>query len=257
VLVEVDGEPPLILDLGTGLRALGEYMQPPLKAAGMPLQASALLTHLHYDHVLGLPFFSPMRDPGAVLDVYGPSQEGTSLHDVLAGMVQPPFFPVHMADFRGELRFHDLEDSSEFALGAIQVKVRSVPHVGHTLGFRLEADGRSVVYISDHQATLDRRSVEKSVLELCDGADLLIHDAQYTDEEFVSLSDWGHSTAAYAVLVARESGVKRLSLFHHDPAHTDKEIDRLLSHARRISPRQQGIDITAAAEGTSVDLGKG
>ncbi len=255
VLVEVAGEPPLILDLGTGLRALGDYLLPPLKAAGVPLHATALLTHLHYDHVLGLPFVGPMRDPGAVLDVYGPSQEGTSLHDVLAGMVQPPFFPVHMADFRGEIRFHDLDGSCEFSVGSIQVKVRPIPHIGHTLGYRLEAEGRAMVYISDHQAPVDRRTVDKEVVELCEGADLVIHDAQYTDEEFVTLSDWGHSTAAYAVLVARESGARRLSLFHHDPAHTDKEIDRMLSHARRLAPRQ-ALEVSAAAEGTSVDLGK-
>jgi phosphoribosyl 1,2-cyclic phosphodiesterase len=253
--VEVDGEPPLILDLGTGLRALGDYLQSPLKAAGVPLHASALLTHLHYDHVLGLPFFAPMRDPGAVLDIYGPSQEGASLHDVLSGMVKPPFFPVHMADFRGELRFHDLDGSADFSLGSTRVKVRPIPHLGHTLGYRLEADGRAVVYISDHQAPLDRRTVDKQVLELCDGADLVIHDAQYTDEEFVTLSDWGHSTAVYAVLVARESGARRLSLFHHDPAHTDKEIDRMLSHARRLASKQT-LDVSAAYEGGSVDLGK-
>jgi phosphoribosyl 1,2-cyclic phosphodiesterase len=254
--VEVDGEPPLILDLGTGLRALGDYLQPPLKAAGVPLHATALVTHLHYDHVLGIPFFGPMRDPGAVLDVYGPSQEHGSLHDVLAGMVKPPFFPVHMADFRGELRFHDLEGSADLSIGSIQVKVRTIPHIGPTLGYRLEADGRAVVYISDHQAPVDRRSVEKDVLELCDGADLVIHDAQYTDEEFVTLSDWGHSTAAYAVLVARESGARRLSLFHHDPAHTDRQIDRMLSHARRIASRERSLEVSAASEGTSVDLGK-
>jgi len=255
VLVEVEDEPQLILDLGTGLRALGDYLQTPLKASGVPLHATALLTHLHYDHVLGLPFFAPMRDPGAVLDVFGPSQQGASLHDVLAGMVKPPFFPVHMADFRGELRIHDLEGPSDFSVGSIVVKARTIPHIGHTLGYRIEADGRAMVYISDHQAPLDRRTLDKDVLELCEGADLLIHDAQYTDEEFVNLSDWGHSTAAYAVTVARESGAHRLSLFHHDPAHTDKEIDRMLDHARRLAPRQV-LDVSAAAEGRSVDLGK-
>ena len=255
VLVEVEDEPPLILDLGTGLRALGDHLQPPLEASGVPLHATALLTHLHYDHVLGLPFFAPMRDPGAVLDVFGPSQHGASLHDVLAGMVKPPFFPVHMADFRGELRIHDLDGPADFSLGSIVVKAQSIPHIGHTLGYRIEADGRAVVYISDHQAPLDRRTQDKGVLELCEGADLLIHDAQYTDEEFMALSDWGHSTPAYAVRVARESGARRLSLFHHDPAHTDKEIDRMLDHGRRLTSRQV-LDVSAAAEGKSVDLGK-
>jgi ribonuclease BN (tRNA processing enzyme) len=254
--VEVEGEPPLILDLGTGLRALGDYLQDPLRAEGVPLRASALLTHLHYDHVMGLPFFAPMRVPGAELDVYGPSQEGTSLKEALSGIVQPPFFPIHMADLDGDLRFHDLDGDNDFTIGAIGVKVRSVPHIGHTLGFRIEAEGRSVAYLSDHQAPIERRSVDHGVLVLCDDADLVIHDAQYTDEEFVNLPDWGHSTAAYALHVARESGARRLSLFHHDPSHIDKEIDRMLDQLRRMASKEHLVEVSAAAEGVSVDLGK-
>ncbi|HEY4947291.1 MAG TPA: MBL fold metallo-hydrolase [Acidimicrobiales bacterium] len=255
VLVEVDGEPPLILDLGTGLRALGNYLNVPLQAAGIPLEANVFLTHLHYDHVLGLPFFSPMRDPGAVLDIHGPSQDGETLHDALAAMVKPPFFPIHMADFRGELRFHDLGDGDDVTLGAIKVKVRAVPHIGHTLGFRIEADGRSVAYISDHQAPVDRQTVDRGVMELCDGADVVIHDAQYTEDEFVLFSDWGHSTPAYAVHVASEAAARKLHLFHHDPVHVDKEIDQILRQSRRIASKLHLSEVLAAAEGMSFDLG--
>jgi ribonuclease BN (tRNA processing enzyme) len=254
VLVEVAGEPPLILDLGTGLRALGDHLEDSLRAAGRPLRATALLSHLHYDHVLGLPFFAPMRDPGAVLEVHGPSQDGAPLHDVLSGMVKPPFFPVNMSDFRGELRFHDLEGPADFTLGSIRVKARSIPHIGHTLGFRLEADGRVLTYISDHQAPVDRMTVDKEALDLCDTADLVIHDGQYNEDEYAALSDWGHSTPAYAFHVASEAGAKRLALFHHDPSHTDKEIDRMLGHVRRLASGQR-IEVTAAAEGTTIDLG--
>ena len=255
VLVEVEGEPPLILDLGTGLRALGHYLHGSLRAAGLPLHATVLLTHLHYDHVLGLPFFSPMQDPGAVLDVYGPSQQDGSLREVLAGMVRPPFFPISMAEFRGELRCQDIEGPVDFSAGGIEVKARPVPHIGHTLGYRIEADGRSVAYISDHQAPLDRRTVDKQVLDLCDGADLVIHDAQYTDDEFVTMAGWGHSTEAYAVRVASEAGARRLILFHHDPAHSDKEVDRMLDHARRVASGSQ-VEVKAAFEGMSITLGK-
>jgi ribonuclease BN (tRNA processing enzyme) len=252
----VPGEPPLILDLGTGLRELGRALEHPLKAEGVPLRANALLTHLHYDHILGLPFFSPLRDPGAVLDVYGPSQEGTTLQEVLASVVQPPFFPVHMGEFRGEINFHDLDGSGGLALGGITVMVRSIPHRGHTLGFRVESAGRVVAYLPDHQAPVDRRSIADGVLELCAGADLVIHDAQYTDDEFVNMSDWGHSTLAYAVHVATEAGARRLALFHHDPSHTDKEIDRMLARVRRLGAQYRLDDVTAASEGWTIDLGK-
>lgn len=254
-LVEVAGEPPLVIDLGTGLRALGERLQGPLRAAGLPLRANALLSHLHFDHVLGMPFFSPMRDPGAVLDIYGPAQDGASLHDVMAGMVKPPFFPIQMAEFRGSLFFHELEDKTELNLGTIAVKVRAVPHIGHTLGFRIEADGRSLAYISDHQAPVDRRSIDAGVLDLCREVDLLVHDAQYTDDEFVVYSDWGHSTEAYAVHVAREAGAKRLALFHFDPSHTDREVERVLTHARRVAGDRHVLEVSAATEGATVDLG--
>jgi len=254
VLVEVDGEPPLVLDMGTGLRALGHHLNAPLIAAGRPLRGNALLTHLHYDHVLGTPFFPPMRDPGALLEIYGPAQPADSLQETMAGLVKPPFFPVHMADFRGELRYHDLGPDDEIALGTISVTVRSIPHIGNTLGFRIEADGVAVAYIPDHQAPLDRTTVATAVLDLCRDVDLLIHDAQYTEDEFVELFDWGHSTPAYAVHVATQAGARRLDMFHHDPGHTDKQIDAMVRSARRIAQRVGKVEVAAAREGVSLEL---
>jgi ribonuclease BN (tRNA processing enzyme) len=160
-----------------------------------------------------------------------------------------------MSQFQGSFRFHDLDGSDEFAVGPVKVKVRPILHVGHTLGFRLEVDGQVLAYLSDHQAPLDLRTLEPNVLELCDGADLLLHDAQYTEEEFAALPDWGHSTANYAVLVAREAGVRRLTLFHHDPSHSDDEIDRMLEEARKLAATSPSLEVTAASEGTTVDLG--
>jgi len=254
VLVEVDGEPPLVLDMGTGLRALGHHLNTPLVVAGKPLRGNALLTHLHYDHVLGTPFFPPMRDPGALLDIYGPAQPDDTLQATMASMVKPPFFPVHMADFRGELRYHDLGPDDEFHLGGIAVTVRTIPHIGNTLGFRIEADGVSVAYMPDHQAPLDRTTVATSVLDLCQDVDLLIHDAQYTEDEFVELFDWGHSTPAYAVHVATRAGAQRLDMFHHDPGHTDRQIDAMARAARKIAQSVGKVEVSAAKEGVSFEL---
>lgn len=251
--VRVDGESPLVLDLGTGLRALGDVLQATGRREGRPIHASALLTHLHFDHILGLPFFSPLLDPGAVLTVYGPPQDGLSLHDSLAAAVQPPFFPVQMMDLAGELDFREVLNE-EFTIGSLNVRAAQVPHPGTTLGFRVEAGGKSLAYLPDHQAPLDRRTVADSVRELCDGVDLLLHDAQYTDEEFATKASWGHSTVAYAVRVAAECSAARLLLFHHDPAHSDREIGVLLRRARRLPDARRVNDVSVAVEGMTVTL---
>ena len=256
MLVEVEGEPPLVLDMGTGLRSLGLHLMDGLAPTGRPMRGNCLLTHLHYDHVLGTPFFPPMRDPGALLEIYGPSQVDDTLQATMAGMVKPPFFPVHMADFRGELRYHDLKGNDEFQLGGIAVKVRTVPHIGNTLGFRIEADGATLAYVPDHQAPVDRTTVGAEVLELSEGVDLLLHDSQYTDDEFVELSDWGHSTPAYAVHVATQAGARRLDLFHHDPGHTDRQLDSMLRSARQVAQAIGKVEVNAAKEGGTFELRK-
>jgi phosphoribosyl 1,2-cyclic phosphodiesterase len=246
IALEVEGEPPILFDLGTGLRLL---------AASQPhdgtFRGTALVTHIHWDHVQGLPFFPPVDRPGARLDVYGPTQERGTLGEVFDDFMRPPYFPVQFSDLRGEIRFHDVLDD-DFEVGAAKVKVRPVPHCGRTVGYRVDWHGVSIAYVSDHQAPLGLDTVSDAVLELCEGVDFLIHDAQYTPEEFAEKAHWGHCTIDYAVLVAREAGVRRLCLFHHDPSHGDDEMDRLLEGARRTAARLGVDEVTAAYEGMTL-----
>src|SRR3954453_19405235 len=248
VALEVDGEPPIVLDLGTGLRSFGETQ--PLDGS---FRGTALVTHIHWDHVQGLPFFPPADRVGAEFDIYGPAQEEGSLEDVFGDLMRPPYFPVRFSDLRGAIRFHDVTDD-DLSIGNAKVRVRPVPHNGATVGFRIDWHGASVCYISDHQAPLSLDTVADAALELADGVDLLIHDAQYRPDEFEEKAHWGHCTVDYAVLVATKADARKLVLFHHDPAHDDAEVDRLLEGARRTAAGMGRCEVIAAAEGLRITL---
>ncbi len=248
VAMESPGEDPIVFDLGTGLRYFGETQ--PLDGS---FRGTALVSHIHWDHVQGLPFFPPADRVGARFDVYGPTPDGMSLAQAFDEFMRPPYFPVRAADLRGDIRFHDV-DHGDFAVGAAKVQVRPVPHCGPTVGYRVDWHGASVAYVSDHQAPLDRSwSIDEAVLELCDGVDLLIHDAQYTAEEWEEKAHWGHCTVEYAVDVAVEARARRLALFHHDPSHDDTTVDRLLEDARaRAGDRVE--EVLAAFEGLTISF---
>jgi len=244
VALEAPGHEPIVLDLGTGLRFWGDTLDP-----ATPFRGSALVTHIHWDHVQGLPFFTPVLRAGARFDVYGPPQDDhTNLQSAFNDFMRPPFFPVRTTDLLGDVEFHDAWDQ-DLELDGAKVKVRPVPHVGLTNGYRVDMGGCSVAYLSDHQMPYDgTHSITDAALELCDGADLLIHDAQYTTEEFPQKATWGHCTVDYAVHVAREAGARTLALFHHDPTHHDGAVDTILAHARRLAAGT-GVEVVAAHEG--------
>jgi ribonuclease BN (tRNA processing enzyme) len=170
--------------------------------------------------------------------------------------MRPPYFPVRFTDLRGDIRFHDVTDT-DVVVGDAKVKVRSVPHVGLTNGYRVEMEGAVIAYISDHQQPMDGGlDVDPHVRELCDGADILIHDAQYTPDEFAEKRHWGHCTVEYAVEIASRSNVQTLCLFHHDPSHTDDAVDGMVDRALAArNGTNAPAEIVAAAEGLTISLG--
>lgn len=236
----------LLLDAGTGIRTIS----PP---AASPSPITVLASHLHFDHIQGLPFFPPVLDDRFELNVYAPRQNRSSVGEALAALVRPPYFPLRLDELPATIRGHDVE-RDRFTVGRAAITARPVPHVGATVGYRIEWDGAVLAYISDHQAPPGTTEIVDDVLELCEGADLVIHDAQYTPAELASKPTWGHSTPAYALHVARQAGAKRLCLFHHDPDHSDEELDGMLADVCRECESDGGPEVISAAEGLRITL---
>lgn len=249
VVLEGEDGDPIVFDLGTGMRPWGATFD-----GGEPFHGTALLTHLHWDHVQGLPFFAPIHTPGSQLDVYGPCTDEKCLSEAFDTFLNPPFFPVHCSQLAGDVRFHDVVNE-DFELGPAKVMCRPVPHVGLTNGYRVEWAGKSVAYMSDHQEPVGKpNEVADTVLELADGVDVLIHDAQFTEAEFAERPHWGHCSIRYALEVAHQAKVKQLVLFHHDPMHDDDMIDQLVIEAKEMATGLDIGSVVAASEGLKITL---
>ena len=244
VVINGDEREPIVLDLGTGLRRFGAAFGPDCSFAG-----TALVSHLHWDHVQGLPFFAPVLRPGGRLQILGPPpDEYPDLRTAFDTFMRPPFFPVRIDDLAGHIDV-DPCPSGAFRVADAQVLALAVPHAGLTYGFRISCGGVTVAYVPDHQQPVDgSHGVVDAVLELAEGVDLLIHDAQYLPHEFARKANWGHCTVDYALTVARLAGARRLALFHHDPLRNDDDLDVQATCARLVGERM-GIDVFAAAEG--------
>jgi len=251
VALESPGRDPILLDLGTGARYFG-HRQP----RDRPFRATALVTHLHWDHVQGLPFFPPLLRAGAPpaeLTLYAPPPEEGTVAEAFDMLVGPPFFPVTVRDFAGAITFEACHDQV-LHIDDAEVLVRPVPHLGATNGYRITWQGTTVTYISDHQQPLDgSMRVDPAVVELAEGSDLLIHDAQFTPAEFAYRRTWGHCTMDYALRVAEAAGARRLALYHHDPGRHDDALDAL-DGCFRASAERSGIEVLVAAEGLTVSF---
>lgn len=213
----------LILDGGTGLQALGN-------AIGSPTDATLLFTHVHWDHIQGVPFFAPAFHPGSRLQLVG----APGLREALDQQMRPPQFPVGLDAFRARLDFVETVPGDVLHVGPFAIEATEMSHPNGVLCWRIRAGGRTLVFATDveHGATLDRR-----LLSFSEGADLLVHDAQYTEREYAGddgpcRRGWGHSTWEQAVAAGRAAGVGRLGLFHHDPTRTDRQVAMIESIAQ-------------------------
>ena len=221
----------LVLDAGTGVRRLAKQM--PLATARIDI----LLTHLHMDHIQGLGFFGPLYDPGVDVHIWGPASSMLRLEARLSRYLSPPLFPVHLRDLP-KVVCHEVP-RPPFDIGPFRIRTALVCHPGPTVGYRIETAGGSMVYLPDHEPALGLPNGLWpapdwiSGYDLAFNADLLIHDAQYTDEEYASCVGWGHSTYRHAFEFAAQVGAKRLVPFHHDPSHDDDMLDRLLEDSIR------------------------
>jgi phosphoribosyl 1,2-cyclic phosphodiesterase len=242
----------LVLDAGTGVTRLGaELLKREVRHVHL------LLTHLHLDHLEGLRFFGPLWDPRVSVDIWGPPSPVSSLRDRIARSFSPPLFPLDLGEVPAEIAFHDVPRES-WALDGVTISAALVVHPGSTVGYRLETSSSSFAYLPDHEPALAGTIAETppdwiSGGALAEGVDLLLHDAQYFEDEYEQRVGWGHSSVADAVAYAEAVGAGQVLLFHHEPLHGDTLLDRLEARARELAGRN-GDAPTLAREGMVIEL---
>ena len=240
----------LVLDAGTGIRKLGQSLPSDLK------RVDILLTHLHMDHLQGLPFFAPIRNPNIETHIWGPASTMMSLKSRLQRYVSPPLFPVSVRDLSPTLHFHELSFDM-FDVGEFCIISQLVIHPNPTVGYRIKFKDKTVTYLPDHEPMLGAPTFPRSPewtsgFALAKGADLLIHDTQYTLHEYQTRIGFGHSNMVQAFEFATLADVKRFVPFHHDPAHSDDQLDQMIAEAvQEVSP---GFEVTPGLEGAIINL---
>ena len=242
----------LVLDAGSGIRRLGAQL------SATTTRVDVLLTHLHMDHIQGLGFFPPLYNPAVEVHLWGPASSTLSLEARLSRYLSPPLFPIHLRDLPS-VSCHRVPRPS-FDIGPFRILTALVSHPGPTVGYRIEADGGVISYLSDHEPALCLRNGQwpgrewVSGFDLAAETDLLIHDAQYTDEEYDSHVGWGHSSYRHALEFASYVGARKFIAFHHDPDHDDEMLDRLQENmVRGIRPN---FAVSDAHEGAVFDIGR-
>ena len=249
----------VVIDCGTGAHALGQKL---ISAGAKGLRGHILISHTHWDHIQGIPFFAPLFESGSEWSIYGPHGLGQSLRETLAGQMQYSYFPITIDQFGAKVRYHDLVEGT-FNIDDIKISTRYLNHPALTLGYRLEADGATVVYCCDHEpysralatgcGEITGQDLRHS--EFINAADLLIHDAQYTAEEYPAKMNWGHSSVEYVVRLAQHAKVRKVALTHHDPLRDDDALDRMVADVRsRLREDVYSPEVFAAVEGQVIDV---
>ena len=242
----------LVLDAGTGIRLLGGKLPPSVTCVHL------LLTHLHMDHLQGLPFFLPLRRPGVEVHIYGPASTTLSLRSRLQRYLSPPMFPVNVRELPSDLHFHELP-ADTVDIGEFRVKAQLVIHPNPTIGYRVEGIRGTLTYLPDHEPALGTptfpyRREWTSGYRLAEGSDLLIHDAQYTGAEYQARIGFGHSSIRQTFQFAELTQVKKLIPFHHDPTHCDDDLDVMLEEV--MGEMQPSFGVVPGMEGTVVEVGR-
>ncbi len=223
----------IIFDGGTGLRVLGESLMKEL-----PIHASMFFSHVHWDHIQGFPFFTPALAPGSQFELYGGKNVTTTLAETLSGQMNFPNFPLTLEQMASEMAFHQFDDGQAVELGdGVSVRALQLRHPNGCYGYRLEYESTAIAYCTDTEHT---ESPDENVLELAEGADIFIYDAQYTPEEYTGENGglprvgWGHSTYEVGARLAELAGAEKLVLFHHDPAHDDAAVNDIEKRCQKL-----------------------
>ena len=249
--VRADGQI-IILDAGTGLRLLGGALVAEFDT--QPLNLTLLLTHTHWDHIQGLPFFLPVYKPQNHLRILGYEGARHGLEVVLAGQMESPVFPIGLREVPANVRIEELKKMN-FDVGPVRVQACLASHPGKCVGYRLFASGGSIAFFPDNELHPQNASESRRLINFLRGTDVLIMDAQFDTEEYQRHTGWGHGCVDDVVALALEAEVKKLFLFHHDPNHDDAKISQMLAHARKlVAARKSKLQVEAAREGVTVEL---
>ena len=275
--VKPEGAPPIIIDAGTGIRKLGKSLLEDSFGDGKG-QCSILISHTHWDHVQGLPFFSPLYRAGNRIHIFA-RQRDMHLEAVFSQQHNAPYFPVPLAAMQAEMNFHELIEGASFNIGKARVTCARLNHPWVAIAYRIDVDKAAVVYCSDTAPFTDmllgRDFIERpsfgtlpphardelatmraGVVQLARNADLLIYDTQFTADEYQSRPHWGHSRPDDAIEIARAAKVKRVCLYHHAPMRSDEENDEILAHYREVVSTEK-FELLSAYEGLELSLGEG